>query len=137
MVILRWFFTLISPALLTALVLLLARTASITSNSRCADINLVSNLCVESWHTNVLDTIVYLTVLSLGFGFVLLPAIIAPQFKKIVAVLGFVLVLSLPTYSYYVAGWSDLMLPLVLILVAAGTSVLLVWWKVKNRKWSE
>jgi len=132
MIFLRWIFALISPALVTALVLLLARAASITSNESCADINLISNLCVESWHTNVLDAIVYLTMLSLGVGFVLLPAIIAPRFKKIVAVFGFILVLILPIYSYYRVGWGDLVLPLILTLVAAGTSVLLVWWKVER-----
>ncbi|MFT5209920.1 MAG: hypothetical protein ACI9CE_001643 [Flavobacterium sp.] len=134
MVFLRWLFALTSPVLLTALALLLARTASITSNSRCADINLISNLCVESWHTNALDAIIYLTMLILGAGFVLLPAIIAPRFKKIVAVIGFILVLMLPAYSYYRVGWGDLVLPLILTLVAAGTSVLLVWWKVGSRK---
>lgn len=132
MVFLRWLFALISPALVTALVLLLARAASITSNGRCADMNLISNLCVESWHTNVLDVIVYLTMLSLGAGFVLIPSIIAPRFKKIVAVFGFILVLILPIYIYYRLGWGDLVLPLILTLVAAGTSVLLVWWKVER-----
>jgi|TARA_Y100000310_G_C20653346_1_gene800686 hypothetical protein len=129
MVWLRWLGVLISPVAITAVVLVAAWVAMTVTNSRCDEINLAAGLCVEPWHTTALDVIAYLSVVILVLGFVVLPSLIAPRFKRAIAIIGFVLVSTVPVVAYSNSGWSDLLSVLVVALVYGGMAIAWVWWR--------
>lgn len=126
---LRWLLVPISAAAVVAGTIIAGRWAVAIAAGRCAPQNMVGGACVEPWHTSVVETVVYTGVVLAAAGIVVLPAAIAPEFKRTTGAVTFVLgvggLLAVHVAASNLMGWSELMLPL---LLAAATGAAALWW---------
>jgi len=124
---LRWLLVVFAPAAVAILTLLFATLLYQLSNTLCDPVFLVAGKCVEPWHTTAVETIIHSAIILIVIGIILLPAAIAPRFKKTIALVGYTLATLIFAAAYFTSGWSDLLSPLLLTLLTGGTCALWVW----------
>jgi hypothetical protein len=130
---LRWLLVIVTPFIATAVILLVARMAVTISNGQCAADSLAGGLCVEAWHTTAMDSIILIAIAAFVVAVVILPAMLAPSFKRVVAIVGFLIAVTPVSAIYLATRWPDLLFPAVLGLVVAIASVSWVWIRERAR----
>jgi hypothetical protein len=126
--VLRWLLVPVAAAGVVAAVIAGARWAVSLADRRCPVSSMVGGACVEPWHTSAVEAAIYAAVGLATLGIVVLPALIAPQLKRSVAVVGFAAVLAMAAAVRFRFGWSGLLIPS-LIALACGTVALIWTWR--------
>ncbi len=129
---LRWGFAAVSPALIAVAVYFGASIAFNGSNNQCDTVFLVAGKCTEPWHTTAVDFIIYLSVAFVVTGLVLVPALIAPRFKKVISILGLLISLFITGGAFIASGWPDL-LTLIYVTLFIGLCGVCFVWKIAGR----
>jgi hypothetical protein len=96
-------------------------------DTRCAPANMTGGACVESWHSAAIEWVIYVELFIAAFVLVFLSAWIAPSAKRIIAILAAVLVTAAPTSLWLGLGWTDFMLPSLIVLVSSALGGLWIW----------
>ncbi len=123
--IVRWLLVPVSAAAVVALAIAGSRWAVSLADRHCPIDRMVGGACVEPWHTGVVEAAIYVAIAAGALGLALLPAMVAPNLKRTVAVAGCLLAVGAVLTLYLSTSWRVLLLPL---LLAAAGSGLGVWW---------
>ncbi|MEZ5551012.1 MAG: hypothetical protein R3E82_09010 [Pseudomonadales bacterium] len=123
--VLRWLLVPVSLAAVVGGTLFAARSTVDLIDARCPAQSMVAGSCVEPWHTGAIETVIYVALLIAAAGLVVIPTLIAPGIKRVVASVGFLLGGGLVGGLYFMTTWSDLRMPLLIVLVSGGLSL---WW---------
>lgn len=123
--VIRWLLVPVSAVAVIAAGMLGARAAVAIADRRCPMESMVGGSCVEPWHTSVVETTIYVAAAVCMAGLVILPALIAPQLQRTVAVLLFLAAVGCIAAAFVLTGWPDLLRPL---LVAVPVGALALWW---------
>lgn len=123
----RWLLVPVSAAAVLAICIVAARWAVAVADRRCPVESMVAGSCVEPWHTTVVEIVIYVGCALAALGIVVLPAVLAPQFDRAVGVLALIGVVILAGSGYFLLGWADLLLPLLIAGTAGGTALVWVW----------
>lgn len=125
--ILRWLAIPLSMGSLIVLAVFTGERIVSALDARCAPANMTGGACVESWHSGAIEWVIYVELFISAFLLVFLSAWIAPSGKRIVAVLAAVLATAAPTTLWLGLGWSDYMLPSLIVLVSSVVGGLWIW----------
>lgn len=123
--ILRWLLVPVALAGVIGVTVLAARSTVDLIDARCPAQSMVAGSCVEPWHTGAIETVIYIALLVAAAGLVVIPSLIAPAIKRVVASVGFLLGGGLVGGLYLMTAWSDVRMPLLIVLVSGGLSL---WW---------
>ncbi len=104
------------------------------ADQRCAPKNLIGGACVEPWQTGTIEMVIYAGVVVMGLGLTLLPAVVAPALKRVVAVLGGLLALVPLGFIYFVFGWAELFAPMIAAALAGLCGIAWVWTRQNNKQ---
>ncbi|HEX7036818.1 MAG TPA: hypothetical protein VF210_13660 [Pseudomonadales bacterium] len=121
----RWLLVPVSAVAVIAASVVAGRAAVALADRRCPTESLIGGSCVEPWHTSVVEAAIYGAVAVCVAGLVILPARIAPQLQRTVAVLLFLAAVGCAGAAFVLTGWADLLRPL---LVAVPVGALALWW---------
>ncbi|MEQ8858471.1 MAG: hypothetical protein RIC56_07485 [Pseudomonadales bacterium] len=122
--ILRWMLVPVTAVAVVALAVVGSRWAVSIVDGRCPVDRMVGGACVEPWHTGAVETAIYGGVAFGAFGLVLFPALVAPNLKRTVAVVGLLLGIGGAAGFYLMTRWEVLLAPLA---VAAASGALALW----------
>lgn len=89
--------------------------------------SMVGGSCVEGWHSNVVEWSVYLGIVAALLAVTMLLAKIAPSFKRTTATIAGILGNAPVWFGYFVTGWDDLLLPVILATLSASFGIMVVW----------
>lgn len=123
----RWLLVPVSAAAVVASCTFGARWAIAAVDARCPPDSLVAGSCVEPWHTTAVEVSIYLAVAVGAFALVWLPALVAPQLKRGVAVVAFLLSVAVAGAPYFYLAWADLLMPFVVATLAGAAGLWWVW----------
>ena len=104
-----------------------SRWAVNIADNRCAPENMIGGACVESWHTGLVELAIYAGLVLCALGLTLIPAAIAPSFKRLVSIVGALLTIGSTITAYYFTRWPELIWPVAVATLVCTTSVLWVW----------
>ena len=88
---------------------------------------MMGGACVAPWHTTVVEIAIYVAIVLAVAGLVILPSLIAPHLKRIVALVLLLAALAVVTAAYIVTGWKDLLMPLAVTALTGGTAFWWIW----------
>jgi len=125
----RWLVVPVAAAAVIVGTFAAGRWAVTIADGRCPPESMVGGACVEPWHTSVVETVIYAGVVLAAIGIVILPAVIAPNFKRTTAAVAFALgvggLAAMHIAASNVMGWSELIRPLFIAALAGAVSL---WW---------
>ena len=123
----RWLLVPVSTVAIAAGAVALSRALVGWFDQRCAPENLIGGACVESWHTGAVETGIYAAVILGGFLLATIPALLAPAYRRAVAVLILLLVFAGIAWANFTFGWGDIVLPSIVALAVTALGCLLIW----------
>ena len=123
----RWLFALVSVGAIVIAAFLFGQWLVVQSTSDCGAANMIAGSCVETWHTQSVETSIYTAVILGAIGLSLVPAWIAPALKRSFAVFILVLFAGFALTAYVMLGWADLAMPLFvgILVMIVGTLITL------------
>lgn len=123
----RWLLVPVSAAAVVGACIVAARWAVSMVDRQCPIGSMVGGACVEPWHTTAVEASIYTAIVPAVLGLVILPSLIAPQFKRTVAVAACLGAIAAAGAAYVMTAWADLLLPLVVTVMSGGVGILWVW----------
>ncbi|MGI9327552.1 MAG: hypothetical protein ACR2PZ_20205 [Pseudomonadales bacterium] len=130
--VIRWLLVPLSVALVAPATVALGQKVIGLADQRCAPEHLIGGACVESWHTGTVELVIYIGCLILAVGVTLLPASIAPAGKRLVASIGYLLLLGAFVTGYVFTRWPEFFTPAAVAAVAGALAV--AWVFVRSRR---
>ena len=125
--ILRWLATPIAAGALMLGSAIAARAVVAAADQRCEQPDMVGGTCIAPWHTDLVETVIYVAIAAAALLVTTVPALIAPRFHRTVSVIGWLLTSGLVGAVFIATGWQDLRWPLVTSVVAGALGVLFIW----------
>ena len=126
---LRWMGVIVLPPLTGLVIFLFAQLTLQFSHAQCDQSMLVADLCVASWHADVMDTIVYGAIALTAIGFVILPGIIAPAFRRWISLAGLIVICAVSFFIYQRVGWPDLLGAALVVTTASVLGFGYIWFR--------
>jgi hypothetical protein len=123
--VLRWLLVPVSLAAVIGVTVFAARGTVDLIDARCPAQSMVAGSCVEPWHTGAIESVIYVALLISAAALVVIPTLVAPAIKRVVASAGFLLGGGVVGGLYLMTAWSDFRMPLLIVLVSGGLSL---WW---------
>ncbi len=121
----RWLLVPVSAVAIAGLGFATGRWIVSAAGHRCAPEFHAGGACVESWHTGLIETVVYAGLIVTVPALIIVPVLIAPALRRTLAIIvASILLGSLFTF-YRVTGWAELLAPLI---VAALCAAVTLWW---------
>lgn len=99
----------------------------------CGSDGMTAGLCVEPWHTNVIDAAIYTEVAVVAIGCVVLGAWLAPRASRSIAIIMALVVALPPTALSFMSGWPELVRLAMFAWLSAAAAAAAVWWFVTRR----
>ncbi len=128
---LRWSLVPVSVGTILASAFFLGRAVVDWFDTKCAPQNLIGGACVESWHTNAVETGIYAALVFGAFCLTTIPALIAPAWRRFVTTLLLLLVVVGAVGIHFRFGWSDFVLPLCVAVLVAALGCWTIWRKTR------
>lgn len=125
--VLRWLLVPVTAVAVVAAVVAAGRWGVALADRRCPVESMVGGACVEPWHTSIVEAAIYIGAVAAAAGLVVLPAMVAPHFKRAVGAFGLAALLGGSGYAYSVTGWVQLLWPCVVALPAGALALWWVW----------
>jgi len=130
----RWVLVPVSAVAVVVSCAAAARAVVSFIDQRCLRESMVGGACVEPWHTSAVEASIYLGVIVAALAVVILPAMIAPTFKRTVAVILFLTAVSVAAAPYMLTTWTELLRPLAAAVLSGAAAL---WWVWSRRKSNE
>ncbi len=97
------------------------------ADDRCPQTSQVGGACVAAWHTDWVTGSVYAGLFVLVVAIVVIPFLLAPQFKRVVSVVGLVAAVAGPVALVYFTRWNELLVPIGFALLVGVILMGLTW----------
>ncbi|MFK7913296.1 MAG: hypothetical protein AB8B93_05235 [Pseudomonadales bacterium] len=127
MQLLRWLATPIAAVALMLGCAIAARAVVAAADSRCAQQDMVGGTCIAPWHTDLVETTIYVAIIVAALTVAVIPALIAPRFRRGISIIGWLLTSGTVAAAFIATGWQDLRLPLAATVIAGALGVLYIW----------
>ena len=130
--VLRWLLVPLSVVGILLAVVLAGRVVLGIADGFCEEAHRAGGICVEAWHTSVMDALAYGGVFATAFLLATVPALIAPTLRRTVASIGALLLPALALVAWSSTNWPDLLAPFLLALAAALVGLAIIWRRVSR-----
>ena len=125
--IMRWIAVPIALALILAATVGGGQWIVTLVDSGCGPENMIGGACVEPWHTGAVENVIYIAVVIAALAITIIPATIAPDLKRTVAVFGALLLVGLTGSLYYFTRWPEFVFPSVIAALTAIVGIVWIW----------
>jgi hypothetical protein len=129
----RWMLVPVAAAAVVVFCVVAARAAISLVDQRCPAGSMVGGACVEPWHTTAVEAAIYTGLVVAVLALVILPAMLAPQYKRAVAVVLFVAAVSVTAAAWIMTTWAEMMMLVAVTVLTGGIALGWVWSRVWSR----
>lgn len=123
----RWLLVIVCTAIIAVAIIQGSRYGVILADGFCSEQNMIGGACVETWHTGLVETAIYIGLVLCTACLVIVPSAIAPAIKRPVAIVGGILCPAGLGAFYYLTSWPELFLPMLISILTAVFALLWVW----------
>lgn len=123
--VMRWLLVPVSAIAIAALGFAIGRWIVSAAGRRCAPELHAGGACVESWHTGLIEAVVYAGLIVTVPALIIVPVLIAPALRRTLAIVVASILLGSFFIFYRITGWAELLTP---FAVAALCAAVTLWW---------